>query len=128
LGAGVLGRSGTPVASRLMNESDLLAVVGASFSDHTGIASYKRARTAVMVGAGAGRRCPPARARGAFRRERSRIEPRWRRRAGVLPGREGMGRSARQARPARRADGVRHVARRPPEKAPCPGRSGTMIR
>ncbi|HYO00575.1 MAG TPA: thiamine pyrophosphate-binding protein, partial [Mycobacterium sp.] len=30
LGAGVLGRSGTPVASWLMNESDLLVVVGAS--------------------------------------------------------------------------------------------------
>jgi thiamine pyrophosphate-dependent acetolactate synthase large subunit-like protein len=32
LGAGVLGRSGTPVASWLMNEADLLIVVGASFS------------------------------------------------------------------------------------------------
>ncbi len=41
LGAGVLGRSGTPVASWLMNESDLVLVVGASFSNHTGIASYK---------------------------------------------------------------------------------------
>ncbi len=41
LGAGVLGRSGTPVASWLMNESDLLLVVGASFSNHTGIATYK---------------------------------------------------------------------------------------
>ena len=41
LGAGVLGRSGTPVASWLMNESDLLVVVGASFSNHTGIAPYK---------------------------------------------------------------------------------------
>jgi pyruvate oxidase len=41
LGAGVLGRSGTPVASWLMNESDLLVVVGASFSHHTGIAPYK---------------------------------------------------------------------------------------
>ncbi len=41
LGAGVLGRSGTPVASWLMNESDLLVVVGASFSNHTGIAAYK---------------------------------------------------------------------------------------
>lgn len=39
--AGVLGRSGTPVASWLMNESDLLIVVGASFSNHTGIAPYK---------------------------------------------------------------------------------------
>lgn len=41
LGAGVLGRSGTPVASWLMNEADVLVVVGASFSNHTGIASYK---------------------------------------------------------------------------------------
>jgi thiamine pyrophosphate-dependent acetolactate synthase large subunit-like protein len=41
LGAGVLGRSGTPVASWLMNESDVLVVVGASFSNHTGIAAYK---------------------------------------------------------------------------------------
>ncbi len=41
LGAGVLGRSGTPVASWLMNESDLLIVVGASFSNHTGVAAYK---------------------------------------------------------------------------------------
>ena len=41
LGAGVLGRSGTPVASWLMNESDLLIVIGASFSNHTGIATYK---------------------------------------------------------------------------------------
>jgi thiamine pyrophosphate-dependent acetolactate synthase large subunit-like protein len=37
LAAGVLGRSGTPVASWLMNESDLLVVFGASFSNHTGI-------------------------------------------------------------------------------------------
>lgn len=41
LGAGVLGRSGTPVASWLMNESDALVVFGASFSNHTGIADYK---------------------------------------------------------------------------------------
>ena len=41
LGAGVLGRSGTPVASLLMNEADLLVVVGASFANHTGIAPYK---------------------------------------------------------------------------------------
>jgi thiamine pyrophosphate-dependent acetolactate synthase large subunit-like protein/nitrite reductase/ring-hydroxylating ferredoxin subunit len=41
LGAGVLGRSGTPVASWLMNESDLLVVFGASFANHTGIAPYK---------------------------------------------------------------------------------------
>jgi thiamine pyrophosphate-dependent acetolactate synthase large subunit-like protein/nitrite reductase/ring-hydroxylating ferredoxin subunit len=37
LAAGVLGRSGTPVASWFMNESDLLLVMGASFSNHTGI-------------------------------------------------------------------------------------------
>src|SRR4051794_15508595 len=42
LGAGVLGRSGTPVASWLMNEADLLVVVGASFSNHTGIAPWQR--------------------------------------------------------------------------------------
>ncbi len=41
LGCGVLGRSGTPVASWMMNESDVLVVFGASFSNHTGIASYK---------------------------------------------------------------------------------------
>ncbi len=37
----MLGRSGTPVASWMMNESDLLLVFGASFSNHTGIADYK---------------------------------------------------------------------------------------
>ena len=37
LACGVLGRSGTPVASWFMNESDLLLVLGASFSNHTGI-------------------------------------------------------------------------------------------
>jgi len=41
LGCGVLGRSGTPIASWFMNESDLLIVFGASFSNHTGIADYK---------------------------------------------------------------------------------------
>ncbi|MDH3226247.1 MAG: thiamine pyrophosphate-binding protein [Thermoleophilia bacterium] len=41
LGCGVLGRSGTPIASYFMNESDLLIVFGASFSDHTGISDYK---------------------------------------------------------------------------------------
>jgi len=35
--AGVLGRSGTPVASWVMNESDCLLVLGASLSNHTGI-------------------------------------------------------------------------------------------
>ena len=37
LAGGVLGRSGTPVASWLMNEADVLLVFGASFSNHTGI-------------------------------------------------------------------------------------------
>ncbi|MEL6890845.1 MAG: thiamine pyrophosphate-binding protein [Actinomycetota bacterium] len=41
LGCGVLGRSGTPIASWFMNECDLLVVFGASFSNHTGIATYK---------------------------------------------------------------------------------------
>jgi thiamine pyrophosphate-dependent acetolactate synthase large subunit-like protein/nitrite reductase/ring-hydroxylating ferredoxin subunit len=41
LGCGVLGRSGTPIASWFMNECDLLLVFGASFSNHTGIAPYK---------------------------------------------------------------------------------------
>ncbi|MFT6816913.1 MAG: pyruvate oxidase [Myxococcota bacterium] len=42
LAAGVLGRSGTPVASWFMNEADLLLVCGASFSNHTGIAAKVR--------------------------------------------------------------------------------------
>lgn len=37
LGCGVLGRSGTPIASYFMNEADVLCVIGASFSKHTGI-------------------------------------------------------------------------------------------
>jgi pyruvate oxidase len=41
LGAGVLGHSGTPVASWFMNQADLLVVFGASFSNHTGIATDK---------------------------------------------------------------------------------------
>ncbi len=41
LGCGVMGRSGTPIASWFMNESDLVIVFGASFSNHTGIADYK---------------------------------------------------------------------------------------
>lgn len=41
LGCGVLGRSGTPIASWFMNESDLLIVLGASFSNHTGITPKK---------------------------------------------------------------------------------------
>ncbi len=41
LGCGVLGRSGTPVASWFMNESDALLVLGASFSNHTGIYAGK---------------------------------------------------------------------------------------
>ena len=39
--AGVLGRSGTPVASWCMNESDLLLIFGASFANHTGISANK---------------------------------------------------------------------------------------
>ncbi|WP_394972865.1 thiamine pyrophosphate-binding protein [uncultured Croceitalea sp.] len=42
LAGGVLGRSGTPIASYFMNESDVLLVIGASFSNHTGITSKKK--------------------------------------------------------------------------------------
>ena len=38
---GVLGRSGTPIASWFMNECDLMVVFGASFSNHTGITPKK---------------------------------------------------------------------------------------
>ena len=41
LAGGVLGRSGTPIASWFMNEADLIVAWGASFSNHTGIADYK---------------------------------------------------------------------------------------
>ncbi len=41
LGCGVLGRSGTPIASYFMNEADLLLVIGSSFSNHTGITPKK---------------------------------------------------------------------------------------
>jgi pyruvate oxidase len=41
LAGGVLGRSGTPIASWFMNEADLIVAWGASFSNHTGIAAYK---------------------------------------------------------------------------------------
>ena len=41
LAAGVIGRSGTPIASWVMNESDCLLVFGASFSNHTGITPMK---------------------------------------------------------------------------------------
>lgn len=40
LACGVLGRSGTPVASWMMNEADLLLVFGASFSNHSGISPF----------------------------------------------------------------------------------------
>lgn len=42
LGCGVLGRSGTPVGSSTMGRSDLLIVLGASFSNHTGISTKKK--------------------------------------------------------------------------------------
>ncbi len=41
LAAGVLGRSGTPIASWFMNECDLIVALGASFSNHTGIERSK---------------------------------------------------------------------------------------
>ncbi|NQU56128.1 MAG: Rieske 2Fe-2S domain-containing protein [Rhodospirillales bacterium] len=39
--AGVLGRSGTPIASWFMNEADLLITLGTSFANHTGIEKSK---------------------------------------------------------------------------------------
>jgi thiamine pyrophosphate-dependent acetolactate synthase large subunit-like protein/nitrite reductase/ring-hydroxylating ferredoxin subunit len=39
--AGVLGRSGTPIASWFMSECDLIVALGSSFSNHTGIESKK---------------------------------------------------------------------------------------
>ena len=41
LACGTLGRSGTPVASAVMGRSDCLLVLGASFSNHTGISAKK---------------------------------------------------------------------------------------
>jgi len=41
LGCGVLGRSGTPIGSAVMGRSDCLLVLGASFSQHTGISEKK---------------------------------------------------------------------------------------
>lgn len=41
LAAGVLGRSGTPVASWFMNQCDLILALGSSFSNHTGISPGK---------------------------------------------------------------------------------------
>jgi len=38
---GVLGRSGTPIASWFMNETDLILALGTSFSNHTGIEPSK---------------------------------------------------------------------------------------
>lgn len=46
LAGGVLGRSGTPIASSFMNEADLLIVFGASFFDHTGI---ERSKPIILV-------------------------------------------------------------------------------
>ena len=41
LAAGVLGRSGTPIASWVMNECDLILAFGSSFSNHTGITTKR---------------------------------------------------------------------------------------
>lgn len=42
LACGVLGRSGTPVGSSMMGRADVLLVLGASFSNHTGISTKKK--------------------------------------------------------------------------------------
>jgi thiamine pyrophosphate-dependent acetolactate synthase large subunit-like protein/nitrite reductase/ring-hydroxylating ferredoxin subunit len=41
LACGVLGRSGTPIASWFMNECDVILAIGASFANHTGITPKK---------------------------------------------------------------------------------------
>ncbi len=41
LACGTLGRSGTPIASWIMNEADALIVIGSSFANHTGIYAGK---------------------------------------------------------------------------------------
>jgi thiamine pyrophosphate-dependent acetolactate synthase large subunit-like protein/nitrite reductase/ring-hydroxylating ferredoxin subunit len=41
LATGALGRSGTPISAAMMGKSDLLLVLGASFSNHTGISKNK---------------------------------------------------------------------------------------
>jgi thiamine pyrophosphate-dependent acetolactate synthase large subunit-like protein len=46
LAGGVLGRSGTPIASWFMNECDLILALGSSFSNHTGITEK---RTIIQV-------------------------------------------------------------------------------
>lgn len=40
LAGGVVGRSGTPIAAALMTKADALLVLGASFSNHSGIATW----------------------------------------------------------------------------------------
>jgi thiamine pyrophosphate-dependent acetolactate synthase large subunit-like protein/nitrite reductase/ring-hydroxylating ferredoxin subunit len=40
LGAGVVGRSGTPVPAALMARADAMLVLGASFSNHSGLATW----------------------------------------------------------------------------------------
>ena len=40
--AGVLGRSGTPIASWFMNECDLIIALGSSFANHTGITPKRK--------------------------------------------------------------------------------------
>ncbi len=58
LGCGVLGRSGTPIASWFMNECDLLLVLGSSFSNHTGITPKKPIVQVDFEAAALGRRHP----------------------------------------------------------------------
>jgi pyruvate oxidase len=46
LAGGVLGRSGTPIASWFMNEADLIITLGTSFAKHTGI---ERSKSIIQV-------------------------------------------------------------------------------
>ena len=100
LGAGVLGRSGTPVASWLMNESDLLIVFGASFANHTGIAPYKPIIQVDLRPDGVGA-LPPG--------DRARARPRRRDRRAAVGGSARLNGPRRPTRRRRRPVG--HLAR-----------------
>ena len=108
LAAGVLGRSGTPVASWVMNEADLLLVLGASFSNHTGIYTghpiiqvdfdpMQLGKFHPVDGAGVGRdrRRRGAPARASCRRHRAR--PTTRNRSSPSAGRSGAPRRRSRA-------------------------------
>ena len=124
LGCGVLGRSGTPVASWLMNESDLLVVFGASFAQ-----PHRHRR---LQADRPGRRRPDGASAGSTR-SRCRCSATSASPLAALAGRRsGRRRSAVDQRPdvaARwaiwRAEKARRVGRRPRPRASARRRSST---